>query len=499
MNVLHLFDFAAISPLLILLAFGLFLLLLEAFAEETSRNFSSYFTVAALVLALFAAYFAPASNNPLLTSWIRFDELARLFTLFFLIIGVGTTLLASSFFKRFDAPHGEYFFLLVSAVFGLILIGAAADFLTLFLGIETLSISLYVMCGYMKKWDVSHEAAIKYFLQGALATAFLLYGIALVYGATGTTRLDALLGAYTSLAASPEKALFLSGIAFITLGLAFEAAIVPFHIWAPDVYAGAPTPVTAFMSVGTKVGAFAAFVRVFLDALPQFDLLWNQGIAILAYPTLIYANAVALRQVNLRRFFAYSGISHAGFMLIPLAAGTSDALPALFFYLVVYALATLGCFAVIAFLDQRSAGVTMQDLYGLFRRSPLLASILALCLVTLAGIPPTAGFFAKFFIFKVAFQAGYYGLVIIGLLTTILAAFYYLRFVAVMLSEKPEEEKAIPLLWPAAVVGLLSAAAILILSFYPAPLISFVPEPAPVPVPEFAVTVLDIGTPTTLL
>lgn len=467
---LNLIDLAAISPLLIVLAGALLVLLLETFAEEASKKFSALLTAATIIIAGYAAYYAPASENPLLTPWMWFDSQTRIFTLLFLAIGLGATLLSASFFQRFEASRGEFFFLLLSSLFGLILIGDSADFLILFLGLETLSLSLYILCGYMKKWSISHEAALKYFLTGAIAAAFMLYGIALIYGAVGTTGFAGLADKYKSLVATTDKALFLSGIALVTLGLAFKAAIVPFHIWAPDVYDGAPTPVTAFMSVGTKAGAFAAFVRVFLDALPQFDPIWNEGIAILAYPTLIYANIVALRQTQLRRFFAYSGISHAGFLLLPLAAGSADSIPALIFYLIVYALATMGAFAVLSFLDERSEGVMLRDLYGLFRRSPLLAGILTLCLLTLAGIPPTVGFFAKFYVLKVAFQAGYYGLVIVGLLTTILSAFYYLRFVAAMFSEEPSEASAPAKSWPAAVVGVAAFAAIIFLSCYPSPI-----------------------------
>ena len=471
MNItLSLVDFAALSPLLILLFAALALLLLECFAPAAAKKISFGLTLAALAAALYAACTAPASENPLLTNWLRYDWLARFFTIFFLSVGVISTLLSSPFFRQFEATYGEYYFLLLSSLFGLILIGTAADFLTLFLGLETLSLSLYIWCGYIKPWKISHEAAIKYFLLGSMAAAFLLYGIALVYGATGTTHFGGMLSTYHAITAVQIKTLFLSGVALITIGLAFKAAIVPFHVWAPDVYDGAPTPVTAFMAVGTKAGAFAAFAQIFLVALPQFDLLWNQGIALLAYPTLIYANAVAMRQVQLRRFFAYSGISHAGFMLLPLAAGTPEALSALLFYLVVYALATLGSFAVLAFLDRRSEGVMLDDLYGLFRRSPFLAGILTLCLLTLAGMPPTVGFFAKFYVFKVAFQAGYYGLVIVGLLTAILAAYYYLRIVAVMFSEAPEESAPLPRSWPAALVGIISFAAIVFLSCYPEPL-----------------------------
>jgi NADH-quinone oxidoreductase subunit N len=469
---LEMIDFAAISPLLILLFGALALLLLESFAEPYAKKWSFYLAYASILGAIFAAWAAPQSSNPALSDWLRFDFAARCFSILFLLIGLASILLSAAFFQRFEASHGEYYFLLLSAIFGLILIGSAADFLTLFLGLETLSIALYILCGYMKKWGISHESSMKYFLMGAIAAAILLYGIALIYGAVGTTRFNALLAGYRSISSVTDQTLFLAGIALVTVGLAFKAACVPFHVWAPDVYEGAPTPVTAFMSVGTKAGAFAAFAVLFLLALPQFNPVWNQVIALLAYPTLIYANLVALRQTQMRRFFAYSGISHAGFLLIPLAASVTDSLPALVFYLIVYALATLGCFAVLAFLDDQERGVSFQDVNGLFYRSPVLASIFALCLLTLAGIPPTAGFFAKFYIFKTAFEAGYYGLLIVGLLTTILSAFYYLRIIAIMFTGEPAREKAPAYLWPAALVGSIASASILALSFFPAPLLN---------------------------
>lgn len=465
-------DFAALSPLLILLGGALLLLIIESFSEKFSSQLPISLTLLTIVAAIIGAYYAPVTENPLLTPWLKFDSLSRFFTIFFLLIGFMTVLISFSFFQTFSASKGEFYFLLLSSIFGLILVGAAADFLTIFLGIETLSISLYILCGYMKKWKISQESSIKYFLMGSLAAAFLLYGIALIYGAVGTTQLGPLLADYHLLGSNYSKALFLSGIALVTLGLAFKAAIVPFHIWAPDVYEGASTPVTAFMAVGTKTGAFAAFTRIFLDALPQFDPVWNEGIALLAYPTLIYANILALRQNQLRRFFAYSGISHAGFLIIPLAVGTREAIPALLFYLEIYAIATLGAFAVLSFLDQRSEGVMLNDLRGYFRRSPFLAGIFALCLLTLAGVPPTAGFFAKFYLFKIAFQAGYYGLVIVGLLTAILAAFYYLRIVAIMFAEVPTEAEAPKRSWPTTVAVLISFAAIVVFSCYPEPLMA---------------------------
>ncbi len=462
---LTLHDFAALSPMLILLVGALILLLVESFFEAFSKKNAIYIALATLLIGLYASFVFPESTNPLLTSWLRFDSLAHYFSILFISIGIGASLLGSSFFSDKDNSEGEFYFLLLSAIIGLLLVASSEDFLTLFIGLETLSVASYVLCSYMKKWSIAHESAIKYFLTGSLGTALLLYGIALIYGAIGTTSFAHLLEGYKNIIGNAENALFLSGIALVTVGLAFKAAIVPFHVWAPDVYEGASNPVTAFMSVGTKAGAFAAFMLIFLIALPQFNPLWNHAAELLAYPTLIFANYVALRQTHLRRFFAYSGISHAGFMLIPLAAGTTDAIPALLFYLVVYTAATLGAFAVMAYLDKKEMGVTIKDLNGLFKTSPWLAVIMTLSLLTLAGIPPTAGFLAKFYIFKVAFQAGYYGLVIVGLLTTILSAYYYLRIISGMFVGSAE---TVPVkTYPAAVVGVLSLAAITLLSLYP--------------------------------
>ncbi|MBS4167684.1 NADH-quinone oxidoreductase subunit N [Parachlamydia sp. AcF125] len=470
---LHFADFASISPLPILLIGALLLILIESFSESLSRKGAFGFSIAVILAALWATFKAPFEGHPLLSAWLQFDAIGRYFTTLFLGIGLGVACLSATFFQRVESSRGEFYFLLISSLFGLVLITTAVDFLVLFLGLETLSIALYILCGYRKKCSLSQEASLKYFLMGSIAAAVLLYGIALIYGAIGTTHFNALLPGYRGLHSVTDKTLFLSGIALVTMGIAFKAAIVPFHLWAPDVYEGASTPVTAFMAVGTKAGAFAAFVRLFLGVLPQFDPVWNDAIVWLAYLTLIYANFLALKQTHLRRFFAYSGISHAGFLLLPLVAGTSESLPALLFYLAIYVIATLGCFATLALLDRADEGFVVKDLQGLFRRSPLLAGSFILCLLTLGGIPPTVGFFAKFYVFKVAFQAGYHGLVAIGLLTTILSAYYYLRIVAVMLAEEPSEKVSIFYSWPAAVVGVLSCAAIVVLSCYPTPLLAW--------------------------
>lgn len=446
-------DLLPLSPLLILLLGSLLVLLVDCFTD-TSKKTLFYITIATFLLSLLAFWKGPQDLHPLISPWLSLGPISRFFTPFFLIAGLASTLLAYPFFSQFKTPAGEYYFLTLAATVGLILIGQAADFLTLFIGLETLSLALYVLTGYMKKSDDARESAMKYFLLGALGAAFLVYGIALYYGAVGNTALKS--GAAPSL-------YLLAGLSFITVGLAFKAALVPFHTWAPDVYDGAPTATVAFMSVATKAGAFAALSLVFLLGLTP---LWNEALSFLAYPTLIFANYVAIKQTQLRRFFAYSSISHAGFLLIPLVAAQPESLTALFFYLVVYAAATFGAFVPLGLLDTKPEGTLLNDLKGLYFRSPFLALILTLSLLTLAGIPPTAGFFAKFYVLKLAFDAGYDALVIIALLVAILAAYYYLR-IAITLYQTPDDPSKIDIPWPYRVLGIAALVALITLAVYP--------------------------------
>lgn len=465
-------DYLALSPLLILLFGGLVFLLLESFNRTACKRVAFPLSIAIFCLSIVFVFLVPQSTNPLLTPWLYFDSISKFFTLFFLIIGLGVTLLSYSFLERFDPSRGEYYFLLISSVIGMILIGQSADFLTLFLGLEALSISIYVLCGYMKKWLGSGEAALKYFLIGSIATAFFLYGVAFIYGAIGHTSFDKQLSSYNAIILTPERTLFLGGIALVTFGLIFKAAIVPFHFWAPDVYAGSPTPIAALMAIGIKTAAFAALVRVFMQSLFHFDPLWSKTLAFFVYPTLIYSSFVAIQQTHLRRFFAYSGISHAGFLLIPVAVGSFQAFEALKVYLVVYAIATLGAFATLASLERDSRGLMLQDLKGLFRKAPIHAALFSICLLTLAGFPPTVGFFAKFYVFKAAFEGGFYHLVILGLLASIFSAYYYFRFISIMMQKDTSENEAAQ--WrttPEKIVEIGCSGSLIALSLFPSLLI----------------------------
>ncbi len=466
-------DYLALSPFLIITSFALLILLLESFANHLARRFSIYLACFSIALAFVATAMTYSSTHPLLTPWIRFDALKTTFNALFLGVGFVSCLLGKVFLDKEvhskAISAGEYYFLLLSSLFGLMLIGASNDFLTLFIGIETLSIPLYILAVYIKRVKVSGEAALKYFLMGGLAAAFLVYGVAFVYGAVGTTNFQSLSTAYGAMKENGGNgAYFFSGLAMIMGALAFKAALVPFHNWAPDVYQGAPTPVVAFMAVGTKLGAMAAFAIVFLIAMPNIDNKVSFCMAALAAITLVYANFVATRQTQLRRFFAYSGMSHAAFMLIAILTGSSEAISALVLYFIVYALATMGAFAVLATLGEDDEELSFEAVRGLFSKSPFLALAFSLCLLTLAGIPPTAGFLAKFYVLKLAYYAGYQWLVALALLTAVLAAFYYLRLMAIMFTVDALPRRQSPKVSrPAFCVAAIAGLALIYVSLFP--------------------------------
>lgn len=459
-------DYFSLSPLLFLLAGSLIILFIESFFTSISSKLSPWISLTSMLAAALSLVYAPRSDASLLTPWIEQDSFYKIASMLSLGIGIATLFLSDLVFKQFKRGRGEFDVLLLTSLMGLILVALSADFLTLFLGLETLSLSLYVLVGYMKDWERSSEASIKYLLLGALGASFLVYGIALLYGAIGTSHFATLSKSYQTLSGMQSISLFWGGVIFVTVGLCFKAAAVPFQFWAPDVYEGACTPVTAFMSVGVKSGAFFAFARVFLLSFNGFHPLWNEGIALIAVITLIFGNLVALRQLNLRRLFAYSGISHTGFLLVAVASPGPSAVPALLFYLIVYAAATLGAFAVICFLDKNEGGVYIHDLKGLSSAHPYLAFLFAFSILTLAGLPPTAGFFAKFYLFKTALEAGQLWLVILALLSTAIASVYYLRLVAAAYTPSVQGQELLSsrkLMFGAACFGLL----LFILSLYP--------------------------------
>jgi len=368
-------------------------------------------------------------------------------------------LLAIDYLRRTGMARSDYYLLLLFTASSIMFMAGANDLIMVFVALELLSIPLYVLSGFRRPELKSEEAALKYFLLGVFATGFLVYGIALIYGATGSTRLPAIWDTVQGIIATgggPQILLLILGAGLVTAALGFKVAAVPFHMWTPDVYEGAPTSVTAFMSVGAKLGGFAALLRVLLAGLSALTLsgataaAWQDTIAILAAATLILGNVVAITQTNIKRLLAYSSIAHAGYVLMAVAAAGSPAVgdqgaQAALIYLLAYAFTNLGAFAVaIAVERDDGSGVQIDDFRGLARRRPYLGLQMALYMFSLTGIPLTAGFVGKWYVFWATLDAGLGLLAVIGVLTSVVAAFYYLRIIVRMYLEEGEADAAMP-------------------------------------------------------
>ncbi|HEX6399017.1 MAG TPA: NADH-quinone oxidoreductase subunit N, partial [Actinomycetota bacterium] len=367
----------------------------------------------------------------------RFAVLARLLLLAVAALGL---LLGHQYFRRSgDEAKGEFTPLLLFATAGMTLIAAAADLIVTFLALEILSLSLYVLTGLTGR-RAANEASMKYFLLGAFSSAFFLYGVAMAYGATGTTKIPALA---TALTGGSERGLALLAFALLAVGFAFKVSAAPFHMWTPDVYQGAPTPVTAFMSAATKVAAFAALIRVLDVAFQALAWDWAPIVWALAAISIVLGSVLAIAQTDVKRMLAYSSIAHAGFILTGLTAPGAQGIRSALFYLVAYAATTVGAFATVMVVSGRGEERTRLDDYrGLGRSDPIAAALMTLFLLSLAGIPPAAGFIAKVTVFSAALAAGHWDLVLIGVLASVAAAFFYLRVIVLMYMQEPEDASA---------------------------------------------------------
>jgi NADH-quinone oxidoreductase subunit N len=363
---------------------------------------------------------------------------ARLLLLAIAAIGL---LYGTHYFARTpEHERGEFYPLVLFATAGMTLIASSADLIVMFLALEILSLALYVLTGFSSRVE-SNEAAMKYFLLGAFSSAFFLYGVAMAYGATGTTRIGPV--AHALAGETGSTALALLSFVFLAVGFAFKVGAVPFHMWTPDVYQGAPTPVTAFMGAATKTAAFLALIRVLDVAFQPLTWDWTPVIWVLAAVSIVVGSVLAIAQTDVKRMLAYSSIAHAGFILTGLTAANQDGIAAAMFYLVVYATMVLGAFGVVMLVSVRGEERTGLTAYmGLARRRPLLAGLMTLFLLSLAGIPPTAGFMAKVSVFGAAIRAGHWPLVLIGVLSSVAAAFFYLRVIVLMYMQEPAAEAA---------------------------------------------------------
>jgi len=361
---------------------------------------------------------------------LRGDRYALFFAALLCVGSLLTVLMSIDYLREQPLPAGEYHALVLLSTSGMIFLAAANDLIVLFLALEIMSVAVYVLSGLLRREVRSTEAALKYFLLGAFASGFLLYGIAFFYGAAASTRLDLIAA---SVARDGLRPFVLLGMALVLVGFCFKVALIPFHVWTPDVYEGAPTAVTAFMAVGVKAAAFAAFARVFMAALGTVAPSWTGLLWVLAALTMTVGNVTAVRQRSVKRMLAYSSIAHAGYAVLGLVAATKDGGAALLFYLAVYAFMTLGAFAVLIALGRRGEpGEDLADWAGVGFRHPVLGLSMAVFMLSLAGVPPTAGFAGKFYLFSAAIDAGYVGLAVIGVLNSLISVYYYLGVLVAM-------------------------------------------------------------------
>ena len=433
------------APLLVILFFGVLLLLLEAFAGGRSRSYLMPITLVGCGLALGFEYAAWQAAGPqgasrtIFNGMVTADRLSIFVDCAFLAAAALTAMLAESYMHRHRFEFGEFYALLLFATAGMIILGAATDLVAVFIGVETMSIAVYVLTGAWRRSPRSSEAAMKYFLNGAFATAILLYGIALLYGAVGSTSLKTIAENAVRLSGEP---LFLIGGLLVLVALCFKIAAVPFHMWAPDTYEGAPTPVTAFMAAGVKTAAFAAIIRVFGGAFGHNELAfgpsgWATILSVIAIATMTLGNLGALKQDNIKRLLAYSSIAHAGYLLVGVVAmGVvgNDARGPLLFYLVSYTFTTIGAFGVVSWIgDHSDERLQLDDWAGLASRHPAAALAMTIFMLSLGGIPPTAGFFGKFYLFRAALEKpGMLPLIIIAVLNSVVSVAYYLRVITAM-------------------------------------------------------------------
>ncbi len=433
-------ELARFLPEILLTIAGTLLMVIEAVAGRRWPNLYGNLSLIALVAALAATWNAYRIPGTAFSGMLLADGFAAFFRLLVIGVGIMTVLASYRFLAREQVETGEYHALILFSVVGQCVMVTASELIMIFIGLEISSIATYVLAGYLRDDKRGNEAALKYFLLGSFATAFFLYGIALIYGMTGSTNLIAIHNILAMRVSAPPAALVAVAAALMSVGLGFKVSAAPFQIWAPDVYQGAPTPVTAFMSAGPKAAAFAILLRIFMTAFGPIGPDWEKLVWISALLSMTIGNFAALTQSNVKRLLAYSSIAHAGYVLVALAARSEIGTAAAMFYLAAYALMNVGALAVVAHLSGKGERfLNVDDFAGLGVRQPFTAALLTIFLLSFIGVPLTAGFFGKFYIFKAALQSHLIWLTVLGLLNSAVAAYYYLRILVVMYMHEPSE------------------------------------------------------------
>jgi NADH-quinone oxidoreductase subunit N len=468
-------NYMSVLPQILLVATGLIILVAGVFKNAAKPNFMGTLSLIGALLATFSVFYT-GSTSHLSSSFggmVLTDKFSFFITLVVCLIIVLTVLTSFHYQKFFEKLNsGEYYSLIMFAGVGMIFMACAGNLILLFVALETMSIAIYALTGFHKDQLKSGEAALKYFLLGAFGSAFLLYGFAYVYGATGTLDIVRIADFIQANPQAAQSKFLIAGLVLMTAGFGFKISMVPFHMWTPDTYEGAPTTITGFMATGVKAAAFAALIRVILvplDALQEswIPIMWTAAVA-----TMTVGNIIALAQDNIKRMLAYSSIAHAGYILVGFVAGTDLAQTGMLFYLMAYAFMNIGAFAVASLLCRKGEEYNgIKDYAGLGFKNPLMALVMSIFLFSLAGIPPTGGFMGKLYIFTEALKSGYVWLVILAGVNSVVSIYYYLRVVVVMYFQPQPDENPITLsaASPAMVAALATAtAAVLWMGIFPA-------------------------------
>jgi NADH-quinone oxidoreductase subunit N len=470
-------SFQAIWPQIVLVATALFVLLADVFKGKRKTALIGYMSLAGAILAAASLLLAwPPSGSSSFGGMAFTDGFSFFITLTILLVLILTIMVTIHYQKFFERINcGEYYALILFATCGMTLMAAAGNLILIFVALETMSVSIYVLAGFHKDHLQSTESALKYFLLGAFASGFLLYGFALIFGATGTLDIAKIGSLIASQTAIMKSKLLVAGLVMMTVGFGFKISMVPFHMWTPDVYEGAPTVITGYMSTAVKAAAFAALIRVVLVPLIPLKADWSTIMWIAAFLTMTVGNIIALAQDNIKRMLAYSSIAHAGYLLIGFVAGTGVAQAGMLFYLLAYAFMNIGAFGVVALLVKKEEEYdNVTDFAGLGFKHPVMGVAMSIFMFSLAGIPPTAGFMGKFYIFAEAIKAGYVWLVIFGAINSIISIYYYLRVVKVMYFDPSEGLVTMPSPSVAIVLALaIASCAILVMGIFPSHFLTF--------------------------
>jgi NADH-quinone oxidoreductase subunit N len=465
-------DLVALLPLVVLVVWTLVLLLVDLWIPEQRKGITALLAATGLAVSLGLTLSQVGRNQLAFNNMAVVDGFAVYLNILFLASGLVGIAIAYDYLKRMGIERGEYYVLLLFAISGMMLMAYAYDLIVVFLALELLSIPLYILAGFARPRLDSEEASLKYFLLGAFASGFVLYGVAMVFGATAQTNLPGILNSITT--GSANAGLMLVGAGLLLIGFGFKVAAVPFHMWTPDVYQGAPTAVTGFMSVAAKAAGFTALLRVFVIIFPGYSTQLVPILWVLAGLTMLFGNIAAISQRNIKRMLAYSSISHAGYILMAFVSFgnknvSGSVLGSALFYLMAYAVTSLGAWAVVTAVEKAEGkGLDLQDYAGLGKKYPYLAAAMLIFMLSFTGVPPTLGFWGKFYLFRTAVEGGNIGLAVIGLLASLISAYYYLRVVVVMYMQ-PGEPDAQREPW-VNLAALVAAAATLLLGLIPGPL-----------------------------